>query len=326
MQMPGGGYAFIPQDQGSQGKSAQDQLNEEIAQRQAGEQATSDAAKAQTAADAATKESTFQTTRQGAYDTALQGIMRQFQLQGVDPNQYMESDIKPALQRQFQSIQDLDPNPTAAFSPDLGSTIMNNITSGRRTQATNQLNSIFTPTYAQNMLPDATTGNYVSSLVNEQFDPLMQGLTNASKRGTLTGAGYQAALDALNQKKAAATSTVQNLGMDILGKDRSQLNDYISGARSDVNNLNLSTQFDPSTYQGGAASKAQGFLSDFGGALRSAVGDTKYASLSDLINAGGAVQGAQNPNAANPLATAGGVVPPPDDSNTKRGLGSTGAF
>ena len=179
MPMPGGGYAFIPPDQGSQGKSAQDQLNEEIAQRQAGEKQTSDQAKADAATKAAGAETDFQGRRQSAYDTAMQNVLQQFRGQGADPSQYMNEYINPALQRQMQSIQDLDPNPTAAFSPDLGQSIINNILSGKRTQATNAYNQTFTPNYSQNLLPDTTTGAYTGNIVNEQFDPLMQGLTNA---------------------------------------------------------------------------------------------------------------------------------------------------
>jgi hypothetical protein len=89
MQMPGGGYAFIPPDQGAQGKSAQDQLNEEIAQRQAGEQATSDQAKADAASKAAGAETDFQGRRQSAYDTAMQSVLQQFRGQGADPSAYM---------------------------------------------------------------------------------------------------------------------------------------------------------------------------------------------------------------------------------------------
>jgi hypothetical protein len=78
------------------------------------------------------------------------------------------------------------------------------------------------------------------------------------------------------------------------------------------------------------------YTSSFGGALRDAVGDTKFADISDLINAGGAVQGSQNPNAINPTgkpttADGGGALSPAyvsDDELAKRGrgLGNTGAF
>jgi hypothetical protein len=243
----------------------------------------------------------------------------------------MQSDIVPTLQRQFQSVQDLDPNPTAAFPTNLGDTIVNNVLSGKRTQSLNALNNIFTPNYAQNVLPDATTGNYVNDVVNQQFDPLMAQLTNAQKRGTLTDPGYQAALDKFNTAKTGATNTVQNLGAGILSSDRSALNDYISGARSDVNSLTLGQAFDPKSYSDVASGKVTSDLSNFGGALQNAVGDTKFANISDLINAGGAVQGSQNPNATNPtgpkVPSAGDdAPPPPDTTNLQRGLGNVGAF
>ena len=305
--------------------SAQDQLNAEIDQRK--QQEATDAAAKQATTDAANAadESSFQTRRQQAYNDALQSTIRSFQLQGADPNQYMASDITPALQRQFNSIQDRDPNPAAAFPTSLGDTIVNSVLSGKRTQASNALNQVFTPTYANNLIPDSAIGSSIDDILNEQFNPLQSQLQNAQKRGTLTDAGYSAALDALNQKRSGAQATVQNLGQTILGTDRSGINDIISGARGDVANLGLADTFDPSTYTGKANTLATGDLANFGGALRNAVGDTKFADIQSLINAGGAVQGENNPTVANPTGLAGGA---PDDplATTKRGLGTVGAF
>jgi hypothetical protein len=323
-------YLRYMQPNNGVGSSAQDRLNAEIAQRQAEEKAASDQAKAAADAKAQQAEGTFQTTRGNAYNDAMQAAIRAFSGQGVDPNTYMSNYITPTLQRQFNSIQDLDPNPYAAFPTSLGDTIVNQATSDRRTQLLNQLNSTFTPTYASTALPDTLTGQYAGSIVDEQFNPLMDQLGNAQKRGTLTDRGYTAALDALNQKKSAALSSVTNLGQGILSTDRSALDDYIRGARSDINSATLGANIDPSSYFGGAQSKAQGFTSDFSGALRNAVGGTKFADIQDLINAGGAVQGANNPTAANPAGGPGGTAPAfqPDDvlANQKRGLGNQGAF
>ena len=323
-------FLLYMQPNNGRGASAQDRLNEHIAQRQAAEKAASDQAAAQAAQDAQTKESTFQTSRQKAYDDALAAVQRRFQLQGVDPASYMTTDIVPSLQRQFNSIQDLDPNPAAAFPTTLADSILGDVTSGKRTQATTALNSIFTPQFTNNLLPDTTTSNFIGDILSSQFDPLSAQLTNAEKRGTLNPTGYQAALDALNQKKSAAQATVQNLGQGILDTDRKDINDIISGARTSANSLSLADTFDPSVFAGQATSRAQSDLANFGGALRSAVGDTKFADLTDLLNAGGAVQGATNPNATNP---AGGVVgtspffvPPDEEAKKGRGLGNTGAF
>lgn len=339
---PVSGKTFIQQNDPSylamhpDAPSAVDQLNAEIEQRKAGEKATSDAAAAQAAQDKQQATTDFTGRKQAAYDTALQNVMRQFQLQGADPNAYLDTDIKPALQRQLQSVQDNDPNPTAAFSPDLGSTIIGNVLSGKRSQAGTQLKNTFSPTYADTALPDSLTGQYANTILDEQFNPLQAQLTNAQKRGTLSGAGYQGALDALNQKRTAAQATIGDLGKGILSADRTGINDYITGAKADVNNLGLNDAFDPSTYANTAAGKVSADVGAFGGALRNAVGDTKFADISSLLNAGGAVQGAMNPNAANPggvptAATGGGALSPSfisqdELAKQKRGLGSTGAF
>ena len=305
-------------------------LNDEIQQRQAGEQATSAANAATAAQTAATNESTFQNTKQQAYNNAMNAIGRQFQLQGQNPDAYWASDIKPALDTAMTGIPDLAPNPTSAFSPTMGTDILNNLTSGARTAATSKLNSQFDPNYANSLIPDSTLDPAVSSIVSSQFDPLSSQLVNAQKRGTLTDTGYNAALAALNQKRTAATSQVSDLGRTILGTDRSGINDLITGAKNTAAGLSLGQTFDPSSYDTQAKTRASSDLANFGGALTNAVGGTQYASLSDLLNTGGSVQGANNPSAINPTGTLGATSPFAQDpnvlANQKRGLGNQGAF
>jgi hypothetical protein len=310
---------------------AQAALNNEINTRKNQEQ--SDSWSKQAIADQATadKRTTFQTSRQNALDDARTNAVSAFQRQGVDPNQYMASDINPVLQRQFNSIQDLDPNPYGAFPTNLGGDIVNQVLGGKRTQASNQLNQLFTPTYAQNALPDTLINQYSGDLLSEQFNPLQTQLQNALKRRTLSDTGYGAATDLLGQKRSAAEATIGNLGRGILETDRGNLNDYISGARTTANSMNLADAFDPNTYRGGAESRVASDTANFGGALRNAIGGTKFADISELINAGGAAQGSLNPNASNPV---GPTLPGGSPSSaaqdelakSKRGLGSTGAF
>lgn len=321
----GGGGSVTPN-----GSPASEQLNAEIVQRQKNEKAASDTAATQKAADAATAEQTFQGTKSTAYNNALTNIQRQFQLQGLDPSQYMDTDIKPALNTAMNSIQDLAPNPASAFSPTMGTDILSNLTSGVRTQASNNLNNQFDPNYATNLIPDSTLDQFVPSIVSSQFDPLNAQLTNAQKRGTLTDTGYNAALAALNQKRTAATSQVSNLGRTILGTDRSGINDIISGAKTAAAGLTPGQSFDGIAYDNQAKNLASSDISNFGGALTNAVGDTKFATLSDLLNAGGSVQGANNPSASNPTGTQAATSPFAQDpnvlANQKRGLGNQGAF
>ena len=312
------------------GTTEQEQLNAAITAREAEEAKTSAATTAAATQKAAEEQSTFQTRKKSAYDNAMQSVMQAFQRQGVDPNQYLASEITPALEYQQGTIQDLDPAPQSAYPTNLGETIVNNALSGKRTQSLNALNNIFTPTYTEEQLPYSLAQPYVEQSLASQFDPLSQQLTNAQKRNMLTGTGYEAANRALGTSREGARSTVTSLGQGILDADRSGLNDYISGARSNVNNMTLGATFDPNTYSTAAQGKVQGYKDVLGGALTNAIGDTRFADISGLINAGGAAQGSQNPNQPAVSGAAGGTSPgalaAEEQARQPRGLGNVGAF
>lgn len=308
-------------------KPASVQLAEFQEARRGQQQQESQTAQQKAEAKAQQEETNFQGLKSSAYDTAMQDAIRAFKGAGVDPNAYMADYITPELQRRAASIQDKDPNPLATLDPEgLGQTILGQATSARRNQLTNQLNSVFSPNYANTALSDAVASPYESQILDEQFNPLMASLTNAQKRGQLNDVGYQGALDALNQKRSAAQSQIHSLGQNILGQGRSSLNDLISGARSDINNASLSSNIDPTSYWNAAASKAADLTSGFGGSLRSAVGGTQFADLTDLLNAGGMRQGATNAPKAATTAGALSDVAVDEDPNKKRGLGNVGAF
>lgn len=333
----GGGSAAMPTAQTysdpTTGKSyssptdlnaAIDQRNKDAADKAASDKAAADL-KAQT------DESNFQTRRTGAYNDAMTNIMNTFKGAGVDPANYMDQYINPALTNAKNSVPDLSTDMSGYFPGNLGSTILNQATSDRRTNLLNQLNQTFTPSYAMNAIPESTLDAPINSILSQQFDPLSQQLTNAQKRGTLTDAGYQAALNKMNQNRTSATSTLRNLGETILNKDRSGLDTLANSARSDISGSALGQAIDPASYGAQASSKAQGYLSDFPGALQAAAGDVSFSNIQDLLNAGGSVQGANNPTASNPMGTGavGGVgtnAMGANDDLTKRGLGTTGAF
>ena len=308
-----------------QGTSAQDQLNAGIAEREAAATKASTDAANKVTQDKADTLATFNKSKSTAYDNALTDVKHQFQLAGVDVTPYLDTEVIPNLQRRLSTIKDLDPNPTAAFGTDLGKSIINDITGSKRTTYGDQLNKVFSPSYAETNIGDNLTDQYSGTLLSEQFDPLRAQLLNASKRGTLNDVGYNAALNRLGQKQSTGASTIADLGRTIIGKDRGEVNDYISNARKDANAATLSTAFDPNTYAMGAKNLVDTDVANFGGALRNAVGGTKFADYSELLNAGGAVQGATNQGPAALNNTLGQTIVA-DDPNLKRGLGNTGAF
>lgn len=310
-------------------KTGSQKLNEEIAARQAQEAQQSAAQQAQTDQQNTQNEATFQQRLGDATNQGRANIEQYFRSQGLDPTQYA-GDIGNAINTARSSVADLDPNPMAAFDPNLGAQIVNQLTSGKQNQALSSFNSIFGPTYSQDRLSLDAINPSIDQVLSSQFDPLGQQLINAQKRNTLNDTGYQAALDALNGKRTAARSTLNTLGSGIINSDRSALDSYLSGGRNAASSLTLNNfgLFDPNSYLNEANSMVGNDLSNLTGDLTNAVGDTKFADLTELLNAGGSVQGANNPSATNlngDVPTAAYIA---DQAlkNQKRGLGTVGAF
>jgi len=310
-------------------------LNTEIDRRTADAKAASDAAAAAAAQKAAQDEADFQTRKGTAVSSATQQTEQAFRDAGVDPSAYESTYIQPNIQRYTNTIQDLDTNPQGAFPTSLGQDIVNQALTAGRTAASNKMSAAFSPTYTTTALPDTSIDPLVSQIVSDQFDPLSAQLENAHMRGTLTDTGYAAATSMLNQKKQAATDSVRSMGMGVLGTERSNLGDYITGAKNAAANLSLgdTANFSTDPYTTQASTMVGSDLSGLAGAIRNQVGSTQFADLPTLLTAGGVVQGASNPAVTNPAAGGGagggGLVTNLGNTilNTqRRGLGTTGAF
>jgi hypothetical protein len=300
-------------------------LNAAIQARNTAAQQKSDADAAAAAAQKAQDDATFQTNKTNAINNARTQVNAAFQNAGVDPSQY-GSFIDPTINQYASGITDAS-SLAGAFPSSLGQDIVNQATTAARNTATGSLNKEFSGDFATSNLADTSVDPFVSQIVNEQFDPLTSQLVNAHNRGTLNDSGFAAANNMLNQKKSAAMDTVRGFGMNVLGTDRGALNDYITSAKNSAGAINLGDTFDPTSYLTQARNMVNTDLSGLGGAIRNQVGGTQFADLPTLLNAGGVVQGPNNPGVTNPAAGVGAATLGSsilDDQ--KRGLGSTGAF
>ena len=316
-----------------------DELNAEIASRQAQDKATSDAATAAATAKAAQDESDFQTRAATAKNQATTNADDYFTSQGVDPAKYAKQ-ISDSINAAGNNVTDLDPNPQGKYAPTLASDLYNTLTSGQQSQNLAAYNKVFDPSYSLTALPGTLIDPSVSSVVNSQFDPLSGQLLNAQKRGTLNDQGYAAALQALNTSKTGAMSTVSKLAQGVLDSDRSGVNDYIGTGRTAAGSAPLNTDFSVDPYKAGATDLVGRDTSSFGGDVQNAVGATKFSDLTTLLNAGGSAQGANDPTAANPNGAVGpngtavggsgdlspSYIAQQALAKDPRGLGTQGAF
>jgi len=309
---------------------AQDRLNEHIRQRQANEKALSDQriADAKTVSDTARTD--FGTRVTGAIDQERQNLRNYFTQQGLNPDQYT-NEIESAINTGKASIPDLAPNPITAFDPNLGASIVNDITSGGRTRATNSFNQIFTPTYATDRLSYTADDPLISSILDEQFNPLADSIKASLARGTINETGYKAASDLLGTKRTGAEADVQRLGQGVIDTDRLDVNNLISGGRTTASNLAPGGTFDPTSYQKQADELIGARLGSLGGDLRSKIGTTKYLDINELLSAAGSATGPANvPDKSGGVGTDSAIDPAAIEAekrrNQPRGLGNQGAF
>lgn len=316
-------------------RSAQDLLNEEIAQRQAEEKSASDAKAAQAAADAATARTDFNTRLTGAQTNARTSAEEFIRQQGLDPTRFAPQ-LDTALQRSTQSVRDLDPNPTGSFDPNLGQSIINDFTSAGRTRATASVNDLFSPTFANDRISSGAADPLINDILNEQFNPINTSLSFARDRGQLTPQGFAAANDILGQKRTAAQSTVRGLADSTITKDRASINDLITGAKNTAGGLTASQfdTFNPASFRSQADETINRELGSLGGDIRNAVGQTKFVDLNELLGQAGQAQGPQQTPAPGGFGGGGGGDFDPTQalaeqarrSAANRGLGSQGAF
>ncbi len=111
---------------GTPRQTAAEQYNAHLRERKAGETAASTAKTAEAATAKTEAANTFTTDKGNAYNNALANVRRTFELQGLNPDTYMTSDIAPKLSSINSGISDasgLTPPPSMASYGDSTNTV-----------------------------------------------------------------------------------------------------------------------------------------------------------------------------------------------------------
>ncbi|CAB4197407.1 hypothetical protein UFOVP1323_26 [uncultured Caudovirales phage] len=266
-------------------------------------------------------EEKFATDREAAY-TAAQGTGRDVVTgRGLDYNEF-ESIINRALMDQKARIPQLDPNPATYFTSDIINNALTQEENQRRIRNTNQVNNEFAQGFDRTYIPDTADDSYINELLTGQKNQATQSLDFARKRGQLNDAGYNSAMGKLSEQEGGARSTLDTLGSSVLGKNRSSLSTIRDRASTGANTYSLggpSFSLDP--YRNELNSAVEGFNKNLKGDITNALGGTQLFNVNDILLSGARAQGPQNLTTANVPA-----ILPKKNSQTDRGLGSTGQF
>lgn len=304
-----------------------DLLNEAINERETQERAKSAADKAERETKLAEERTKFSAGLEGAQTWARDNALSYFRDRGSNPDQYAPR-IDNELSRIRGMVPDLAPNPQGFFGPDVAANIYNDILGTRQGEA----RDAFTPygsSYLENTLGSGLASSAANNIVQDQFSSVGQGVETALKRGQLDQTGYAAALRAMGDKRSQALSEVSGIANNTLTTQRNALSDYINSLRGEAGSQDLefydNWAVDP--YAQRIQQRATDAVGQFGGSVRSAVGDSKFVDLQELLNLGGTAQGP----IASPVGAGGGGGAEPSLadqilSRQRRGLGNTGAF
>ena len=276
---------------------------------------------AQAAKDAQHKQELLN-LRNNARSSAGSQVNSYFSGQGLDPTQFT-SDINSYLDSILAGINPNDENPATYFK-DAGSSVYNQLESGKRTKAQTDLDRIFAPNFETKRIPFTLDDPYLDSIQAEQRASADAIIKNMLDRGVITQSGYSAAAADLDKQAAGVKTRLNELGTTTIAGGQGQLRDIANQSRQDAAALKLGGVFDPYSYSSEADRVFDEFIGSLGNTIRSKVTGNLF-NTTGLAALAGAAQGAGN-TAYNPLAAAGIPQDPDadrgndDDSKTKESI------
>jgi len=248
---------------------------------------------------------------------ARSNVFTQANTQGFDTGE-----LTPYIDDAIRQIQSSVPrgadNPNSFFNGTLEAALA--AATGAKRSAFNRDITSFAPTgFERDRITDTMDDNYIDAILGEQYSKARGFVDNAGARGVLNDQGIAAALRNIDEQKGGIRYNLQGIGGGILDEGRSAIANIANQARSGAAAYNFGEQFDPFSFSTKINDKFADFSGSLGDALRSRVTGDLF-DTSNLLNLGGAAQGAQNiklPFAAQPQQST---------TEKDRGLGTTGVF
>lgn len=260
----------------------------------------------------------FQERLGGAVEGARANAFNQAEMQGFDIGE-----LTPYIDNTIRSIQSTIPtgseNPNSFFNGTLESALAA-ATGAKRGEFNRQISS-FAPTgFEDNLIVNTMDDNIINSILDTEFGKAKTFVDNAAARGVLGDQGITAALRNLGEQRSGINFNLQDLGGGILEEGRSSIANIANKARSGASAYNFGEQFDPFSFSTRINDRVADFTGSLGDALRARAGSDLF-DTSNLLNIGGAAQGAQNFK----LPTT-NVQSSTNPTDKDRGLGTTGVF
>lgn len=311
-------------------RQLQEQLAQQQAQAQAAEAARAalekqlqdqQAAAAKAEQDRVAAEQTRQADIQKFANEALAQGKQSLQTQGLGTDDWFAR-LAAEIDRRKGNLTSTD-DPRTALGTDIADQLVNQFTTQKRNELSNQADQVLGPNYGERIISDNLLDNTIKSILDEQRGGAEQYVDRGYKRGIYNDTGRAAAEQAISNGYSTGLSDLSRLGSGVLDKYQSEADTIRDKAYSAINGYRPSQTFNFDDYLGQGNAVASRANTNAAGDLRSAVGGTNYFDFSRLNQSAGQAQGAVNLRDAD-VATA--LAERKRREGSGRGLGSQGVF
>src|ERR1041385_12903 len=244
------------------------------------------------------------------------GIRSYFQARGVDPTQY-DQQIKDSVSQALCNVSPSDTNPSARVDvTGLASNLYTSDENARRTAMLNAIAQMFPDTFVNKRVTNDLATPFIDETLGGQRTNAEAIVRNMLTRGVINQTGADAALNDLKNQDPVARARLLTVSNDLLGGERSSINDIINRANQAASTLKLSGTFDPNAYKDEIDKSFNDFVGSLGTKIKASAPGNLYTT-SGLGAIAGSAQGAGNTQ-FNPNALA-GVLEQQTDDATKSG-------
>lgn len=225
-----------------------------------------------------------------------------------------------------------DADLSTAIDPEtLYATAYNDVREGARRKATSRVNELAPEGYGKAQFADTADDAILDSILNTQYGSAREAVERAKSRGQLNEAGYTAAGSDLETTRGTARTKLEDAGLGVLSRYRSDLDTELGTVRDRARNLDLGENLNIDALIGGVGQKAAGYRGRMEGDVRSATQGMDFFDISNLLGRAGSGQGFSNPGKVggplvNAFASADKKGDLERDRASKRGTGNVGAF
>lgn len=192
----------------------------------------------------------------------------------------------------------------------------------QQTKLDNQFRNMTPIGWQREAFADTADDSILEAILGEQYGTAFDTIDAARARGQISQGAFDNSLRGLDTKKLSARSTLEDLGLGVLGGYRDELTGVRDQFNNQITNYKLGQNFNLDDFTNSIDERKQSLGGRMKGDIYRAVGDTNLFNTDSIINKGSSQAGVSN----NPLRNA-FLAPGNNNSNTpERTTGTTGVF